>query len=150
VALGLVDDGPTQFGVFVVPDVKLRDDAANILGCCSVSLSDLLRRFPCIFCGWFERGVLLACRGFHSGDFVDTDNVFGMLIPVAKVANELGQCRLLELAVTSVCFLLKALFLARQALLLDPLTSSILSPEQTFKMADEMFEAQQRWLEYLS
>jgi alpha-galactosidase len=36
--------------------------------------------------------------------------------------------------------------LARQALLLDPLTSSILSPGQSWKMADEMFAAEKRWL----
>ena len=36
--------------------------------------------------------------------------------------------------------------LARQALLLDPMTSSILTPEQTWKMADEMFDAEAEWL----
>ena len=39
--------------------------------------------------------------------------------------------------------------LARQALLLDPLTSSILSPEQTWKMADEMFAAEEKWLGHM-
>lgn len=39
--------------------------------------------------------------------------------------------------------------LARQALLLDPLTSSILSPEQTWKMADEMFAAEAHWLPHM-
>ena len=38
---------------------------------------------------------------------------------------------------------------ARQALLLDPLTSSLISPEQTWKMADEMFARQEEWLSYL-
>ena len=39
--------------------------------------------------------------------------------------------------------------LAKQALLLDPLTSSILTPEQTWRMADEMFEAEAQWLPHM-
>jgi len=39
--------------------------------------------------------------------------------------------------------------LARQALLLDPLTSSILSPEQTWRLADEMFAVEGKWLSHL-